>query len=528
MQKFAGRLRDAAPRPLTEQEILEWADAHNETTSEWPRVQSGAVMAAPEENWANLNQLLQIGGRGLPGNSSLAKLLETHREVRNVNVPPRLTENQILAWAVAHNQRTGEWPQRSSGLIQDIDGENWAMIDTGLRQGLRGLPGGSSLAQLLSEKCGVRHQLEAPPLTIQMILLWADAEHIRSNTWPTQSTGPVADAPGETWTKVNDALASGGRGLPGDSSLAKLLAQERGVRNRKGLPSLTHEIILAWADADYKRTGEWPERDSGPIEDAPGETWANVNAALHAGFRGLAGGSSLARLLDEHRGVRNSQQLPALSDAQILAWADAHYERNGNWPRVLDGPIEDAPGETWSGVQNALRAGLRGLPGSSSLAALLSQQRGKSHLKNRPPLTIDQILAWADEHHQRVARWPNAQAGLVWAAPGETWAGINAALNRSMRGLRGNSSLATLLEEHRGVRNKSNLRSLTVEQILEWADAYYARAGKWPSQNSGAIGEAPGESWSAVHQALRIGVRGLPAGSSLARLIKEHRSSPTP
>jgi hypothetical protein len=70
----------------------------------------------------------------------------------------------------------------------------------------------------------------------------------------------------------------------------------------RGRPPLTVEQILAWADAYHGRTGRWPAAASGPVEGAPGETWANVNAALSDGYRGLPGGDSLARLLDRRRG----------------------------------------------------------------------------------------------------------------------------------------------------------------------------------------------------------------------------------
>jgi hypothetical protein len=282
MREFSQRLRDAVPKPLTEEQILEWADVRHEATKEWPKVMSGAVLAAPEENWANLNQALQGGNRGLPGHSSLAKLLEKHRGVRNVNVPPRLTVQLILSWADAYHTRANDWPTVNTGAIEEASDETWRGIDQALRSGGRGLPGGFSLAKLLSEKRGVRHHLEVAPLTIESVLGWADAEYERSGTWPTKTTGPVIGVPDVTWAKVDSALIGGDRGLPGGSSLAKLLAEKRGARNRKGLPSLTHEIILAWADAHSKRTGEWPERDSGPIEDASGETWANVNAALES------------------------------------------------------------------------------------------------------------------------------------------------------------------------------------------------------------------------------------------------------
>jgi hypothetical protein len=41
--------------------------------------------------------------------------------------------------------------------------------------------------------------------------------------------------------------------------------------------------------------------NSREIPECPGETWARVEQALYRGYRGLAGGSSLARLLGEVR-----------------------------------------------------------------------------------------------------------------------------------------------------------------------------------------------------------------------------------
>ncbi len=71
-------------------------------------------------------------------------------------------------------------------------------------------------------------------------------------------TGAIPRTIGETWMAVNDALCRGLRGLPGGSSLAQLLAEEYGARNSRGLPPLSEQQSLAWADAWHERTGEWP------------------------------------------------------------------------------------------------------------------------------------------------------------------------------------------------------------------------------------------------------------------------------
>src|SRR5258707_854915 len=162
-------------------------------------------------------------------------------------------------------------------------------------------------------------------------------------------------------------------------SLAQLLVEYRGHRNLQRLPPLSIEQILAWADAHFLATGGWPTADSGKVT-ATEETWRNVSQALRLGLRKLTGGSSLAQLLAEQRGIRNRKRLPKLHEDQILAWATAHYARTGHWPKSTSGPIVGAPGETWLAVDMALRNRLRGLPGASSLARLLAERAGSLSL----------------------------------------------------------------------------------------------------------------------------------------------------
>ena len=139
---------------------------------------------------------------------------------------------------------------------------------------------------------------------------------------------------------------------------------------------LTEGQILVWADAHHARTGRWPTAGSGPIAEAPGETWSAVNMALYCGYRGLTGGASLARLLRSRRG-KGARRRPALDVGQILAWADAHRARTGRWPTGSSGRVAEAPGETWAGIEMALRQGHRGLPGGDGLARLLGRHRSK-------------------------------------------------------------------------------------------------------------------------------------------------------
>jgi hypothetical protein len=213
-----------------------------------------------------------------------------------------------------------------------------------------------------------------PPLTVAQILIWADAHFARTGAWPKTTGRHVLDDPTESWQRIDQALRYGSRSLRGGDSLARLLARERGVRNRKDLPPLTEAQIEAWARAHHAITGRWPTEDDGAIPGTRGEAWRSVAIALWQGHRGLPGGDTLARLLARRLGVRNWADVPVLDLGQVLAWAEAHRRRTGRWPHGDAGDIPGT-GETWAGLEAALANGHRGLPGGLTLAGLLRRQR---------------------------------------------------------------------------------------------------------------------------------------------------------
>ena len=328
---------------------------------------------------------------------------------------------EILEWADAYRERTGDWPIAGHGEpVYEAPEENWRNIDVALRTGRRSLPAGSSVPRLLDKYRGRRNLSDLPDYRLHDILAWADAHFKRTGQWPLLDSGPVLDAPGETWEAVHAALSNGLRSLPGGSSLARLLAEHRGVRNRRDLPPLSIEQILEWADAFHNRYDQWPTTHTGGIEGEPWETWWNCDYCLWHGARGLPGGSSLARLLRERRGPRRKPRTPALTEELILQWAEAHHAKTGCWPQWRTGPVIDVPDETWVRIDRALKKGNRSLPGRSSLAKLLRDRRGV-RMRSRPPdLSEAQILEWVDAHRARVGQWPTASAGRIFEAPEET------------------------------------------------------------------------------------------------------------
>jgi hypothetical protein len=436
---------------------------------------------------------------------------------------PSLYIGEILVWADAFYNEHGRWPIASDGRIPETWNETWRSVDRALRRGCRSLLPGSSLARLLHEHRGVRNRKELPPYTIEGILAWADAHRARTGEWPHERSGPVLDAAGETWNAVESALRQAARGLPGGSSIARVLAEHRNARNKASLSRLTIVNILSWADAYRQRTGTWPKRDDGAIPESPGDDWRAIDACLLQGNRGLKGGRSLAKLLAERRGIRNRAAIKPLTQRRILSWADAHFKLVGKWPTLHSGPILEAAGDTWAAIDSALHNGGRGLSEGSSLALLLHQHRGVRHKRRLPRLSVRRIVAWARAHRRRTGRLPTMNSGPVIDSPGETWTAVNIALRRGRRGLPGGSSLSKLLQKLGGVRQYPRRPLLNNHQIITWALAHRDRTGKLPTRDSGPIVDSPGDTWMAVHVALRMGLRGLPGGSSLSKLLKGER-----
>jgi hypothetical protein len=273
--------------PLRVSAILEWADVHHQRTGKWPEVLSGRIADSPtDDTWNAVHQALKKGLRGMPGNETLAHFLYRHRGVAKVRYASELRIEDILKWADAHFARTGTWPISRSGMIANSGGERWSGVHSALENGHRGLPGGDSLARLLSRYRGVHHHLEQPPLSFKQVLQWADGYFRREGKWPSQLSGPVLEEPSETWGGINQSFCVGLRGLPGATSLSKFLAAHRNKRDHVDWP-LGERQILDWARAHLRRTGKWPTMRDGQILEAKSEAWSRIEYAFRHARRGL-------------------------------------------------------------------------------------------------------------------------------------------------------------------------------------------------------------------------------------------------
>ena len=302
------------------------------------------------------------------------------------------------------------------------------------------------------------------------------------------------------------------------------LRLKKAAPKRKGAAKepLTLPQILAWVDSHHSRTGAWPTSKSGPVFESPTDTWCAINSCLHMGYRGCLGGSSLSKLLTEHRIHRTGNTLREnWTEATILDLADRFFAAYGRWPGAKDGPVEDGTKATWVGIDIALRKGIRGLPGGSSLPLLLAKQRGFLGRGDQREFTYDDILVWADSHYARTGSWPNCKTGPILECPGDTWADMDRRMRLGQRGFDRKLSLAQFLHAERCARIKGQPSQLTEKAIIEWAKHHYYITGNWPTHTSGQVLDAPEEAWSAINGALIQGLRGLHRTTSLAKLIAE-------
>lgn len=187
----------------------------------------------------------------------------------------------------------------------------------------------------------------------------------------------------EDWRGVDVALRLGFRGLPGGTTLSELLRRHQIGMNAYGIHGLTEENIVMAAKKHHARTGWWP-RHSEKLKDATEDfgfkvTWDTVRLALAKGTHRLPGRDTLDGLLQRTLGedfvpTRLTLQLQRrLTEQQVLDAARAHLERTGRRPTIAgDGAALSFGFEiTWRDVENALRIGLRGLPGGSTLKRFL-------------------------------------------------------------------------------------------------------------------------------------------------------------
>lgn len=134
---------------LTEDMIVEAMKEYYNQNGKYPSVRSGDASEYFKDNetWSGIHECIRYGSRGLPGGSSLSKLKKKHFDIKEKE---RLTEGMIVKAIEKYYDQNGRYPSKGDGDASEYfkDNETWRGINACLKQGNRGLPGGSSLSKL--------------------------------------------------------------------------------------------------------------------------------------------------------------------------------------------------------------------------------------------------------------------------------------------------------------------------------------------------------------------------------------------
>jgi hypothetical protein len=173
----------------------------------------------------------------------------------------------------------------------------------------------------------------------------------------------------ESWSAIICAIPLGLRGLTAlKGSTFREFKQQYGR-------VLTKEQLVKWIRLFHVKEGKWPSTKEIVVWDrdgedrwlvVPDETWDALNATLRRGQRGLGAfkGQTLSRFR-RHQGLDRH-----LSLEQLLRWMRLHREKEGKWPTQHDTAVWDrdaqnrwiiVKAETWSGLDQAVSGGFRGL-----------------------------------------------------------------------------------------------------------------------------------------------------------------------
>src|SRR4051812_48703225 len=97
-----------------------------------------------------------------------------------------------------------------------------------------------------------------PPLTVEIILAWADHHRERTGCWPTVYCGEVLAAPYEKWPNIDRCLRMGSRARRGGATFCHLLVGEGGYGSPTRPPDQRKDQTPGGGAPHRHKTGHWP------------------------------------------------------------------------------------------------------------------------------------------------------------------------------------------------------------------------------------------------------------------------------
>ena len=349
-----------------------------------------------------------------------------------------------------------------------------------------------------------------------------DFARVNGNLPSAASPGVLSRIPSVTWRQVNDAGTRGTHGLAEGRTLHHILAPLRHI---------SEDHLRQEARTIFSEHGKFPTgRSQALIPGLFGQTWRSIDALSLKGGRGLAPGRTVSKILAPLRAelrktaIKRQRPLllkPALTEGALLAAAREHFRDYGDIPtRRSKEPIPLLPGESWLAIDQAGFQGHRGLMKGRTLAVIFAPLR--EELRIGIPLSKEMIIAEARAIHALHGVLPTRRTTLPPPTLHTTWVAINVALERGLRGLPGGDSLSKLLQP---LRTELGLdKTLSEPAILAAARTFHHEHERLPSQlTTDPVPGMPHESWSKIHGAGQLGLRGLQKGRTLSKILQPLR-----
>lgn len=390
-----------------------------------------------------------------------------------------ITVEQLRQAVEAHRlAKDGRFPTSAEGWA--LPGLAWGTIDTRLRDGACGLPGGTSLSRWLDDAYLAER---TSPYTSASLRAWVTAHrNANDGAFPHVDTGAIPGTD-RTWKNVNDALR---RGLDFTKcrSFSSWLDDQFPLDRRKKAALITSDLILVLVEAyRAEHDGEFPYRESGKVAGL-NMTWTQLDNALRQG------GKSLAKWLG-----KRYPEFVEVPEQRLLAWIEDYASANDRaLPSQKSGEILGT-GWTWHLVDRALRSGAWRWAKADGLAAWLDATFPAERI-----LSPEAVRTWVDEHLHAHGTFPTKDSALRVAENSSwTWQRIHGAMVAASYGWPQKSSLAAWLD-----RQYPELRALTPANLHVWVVGYATRHGQYPTSHS--LGPAaPGGHWNwlEIDKALR-------------------------
>lgn len=527
IKEFCKKLLHNAKLPITEEQVIQWANAYKTKYGKFPSNKKIIVEDAPYYiTWETIDACFRFTLRGLGKFSSLHEFLISKGE--KIEKEP-LTEEKIIEWALKYKEKYGSFPTDRSGIIEwSSCRDTWSRISGCLRVGNRGLQKYKGLNDLLTQK---GYKLYKEDLTEEKVIQWALLHKEKYGKLPSRvgshktdsNLNQIDSAPGETWNNIDNCFRNKNRGLGKSANSLVEFFQE--FLDKK--TSLSETKIAEWIALYKEKYKKYPSNKSGIVEWDNRETWASIDSNFQNEGRSLIGYKSLHDYCVKKCGKIISQDF---KEEDIIEAINNFIGKNKKCPIINSGFIPEL-GVEWKIINQRLKNQYRNLKGYTGLLDFCQQHfkeyiyDWRSDSSKKSILTEEQILEWALKYKKEFEISPTNNSGAVkYTKEYITWAAINAALKYNLRGLSVGLSLEKYLK-NKGVSvkkvRKTKLPNLDKKTILDCVNKYRSESGTDPNQRSGIVVGIPDITWNVINQSFTYGRRGLTGYKSLSDFIKK-------